>query len=114
MTKPSRLAVIIYPLVIWLLAQTYFVFPELLYIVLAVSIALTLVLTFFLKQPERNTPWWLLAILPVSFLLVITTYISLQPSWILIQLLFLVLAVFLFNYFKSVYYFWRRFDLFKE
>jgi len=46
MTKPSRLAVIIYPLVIWLLAQTYFVFPELLYIVLAVSIALTLVLTF--------------------------------------------------------------------
>jgi len=45
---------------------------------------------------------------------VITTYISLQPSWILIQLLFLVLAVFLFNYFKSVYYFWRRFDLFKE
>ena len=111
--KLSRLAVIIYPLIIWLLAQAYFIFPEFLYISLGLSVAITLALTFFLKRPERETPWWVLAILPISFLVVITTYISLQSSWVFVQILFLALAIFLFNYFKSVYYFWHRPDLYK-
>lgn len=112
--KFSRLAVILFPLIIWLLAQAYFIWPGVLYLSLGVSIALTLGLTFFLKRPERRTPWWFLTILPISFLLTITVYASLQSNWIVVQLLFIVLLIFIFNYFKSLYYFWHRADLYKE
>jgi hypothetical protein len=112
--KFSRLAVIIYPVIMWLLAQSYFIWPELLYTALGVSVAITLLLTFLLRSPEREASWWLLALLPISFTVAITAYISLQSSWLVVQLLFLVLAIFLFNYFKSIYYFYHRLDLYKE
>jgi hypothetical protein len=38
----------------------------------------------------------------------------LQSNWVIVQILFLALLIFLFNYFKSVYYFWRRRELYKE
>jgi len=112
--KFSRFAVIIFPLIIWLLAQAYFIWPELFYISLGLSAALIIAFTFFLKKPERRTPWWLMAILPLCFLISITTFISLQANGFLIQLLFLVLAIFLFNYFKNLYYFWNRPELYQE
>jgi hypothetical protein len=112
--KFARLSVILFPFVIWLLAQVYFIWPELFYLVLSLSIILTIVLTFTLKQPGPKTPWWVLAILPVSFLTSITVYISLQASSLFIQFLFLALAIFLFNYFKNLYYFWQRPDLYQE
>lgn len=111
--KFSRLAVIVYPVTIWLLAQSYFIWPEFLYIALGLSVALTVALTFLIRRPERETSWWILTLLPVGFLITITAYSSLQSHWIAIQLLFFVLAVFLFNYFKSLYYFWHRSDLYK-
>ncbi len=112
--KFSRLAVIIFPLIIWLLAQVYFFWADLFYISLGLSVFLTVIFTFFLKKPERKVPWWLMTILPLSFLVSISIFISLQSNWIFTQLLFLALAAFLFNYFKSLYYFWSRPDLYKE
>jgi carbon starvation protein CstA len=112
--KFSRLVVIIYPLIIWLLAQVYFFWPESLYITLGISVALTLAFVYFLKKPERKTHWLILAILPVSFLITVTAYISLQSNLIFIQVLFLALTILLFNYFKSLYYFWCRPDLYKR
>jgi len=112
--KFSRLAVIIFPLIIWLLAQSYFIWPEVLYVSLGISVVLTIALSFILKSPERQVPWWLPAILPTIFIVSITAYISLQSSWILVQLLFLILAIFIFNYFKNLYYFWQRPDLYED
>lgn len=112
--KFPRLSVIIFPIIIWLLAEAYLFWPEFFYISLGISVALTIALTFFLKKPERSIPWWMVTILPLSFLITITIYISLQSNWIFIQLLFFALATFLFNYFKSLYYFWGRPDLYRE
>jgi len=112
--KFTRLAVILLPIFIWLLSQAYFIWPELFYISVGVSVILTIALTFFLKTPERTVPWWMVAILPVSFLVSMAVYISLQTNGIFIQILFLALAIFLFDYFKNLYYFWNRPELFKE
>jgi len=112
--KFSRLATIIYPIIIWLLSQAYFIWPEFLYLALGISVLLTIALTFLLKQPGREVPWWLLTILPIGFLVTITAYISLQSNMILVQLLFLASLIFLFSYFKSLYYFWSRPDLYKD
>ncbi|MEI6835521.1 MAG: hypothetical protein WCK59_01690 [Candidatus Falkowbacteria bacterium] len=112
--KLSRLAVIVFPLIIWLLSQAYFVWPEFFYISLGLSAALTVFFAFFVKTPERNTPWPVTAMLPLSFLVVISVYISLQANGLFIQLLFFALVTFLFNYFKNLYYFWSRPDLYQE
>lgn len=112
--KFPRFSVIFYPLIIWLLAQAYFIWPDFLYISLGISVILTIGLTFLLKTPEHQNPWWFFAILPISFLITITTYISLQSNFLLIQILFFVLFIFLFNYFKNLYYFWHRQDLYRE
>lgn len=112
--KISRFAVIIYPFLVWLLSQAYFFNPELFYISLIVSAVLTLGLAFILKKPEREAVWWTLAILPLSFLIAISIFTSLQSSGLLVQALFIVLFIFLFSYFKNLYYFWSRPDLYKE
>lgn len=112
--KFPRFAVIIYPIIVWVLSQVYFIWPELLYFSLGLSVALTVALAFLLKTPEHKNPWWFFAILPISFLITITTYISLQSNSWLVQLLFVVLLIFLFNYFKNLYYFWHRQDLYQE
>ncbi len=112
--KFPRFAVIIYPLIVWALSQAYFVWPESLYVSLGISVILTVSLTFLLKTPEHKEPWWFFAILPVAFLITLTTYISLQSSVWLVQSLFLILLIFLFNYFKNLYYFWHRLDLYQE
>ena len=112
--KPSRLAVIILPLVIWLISQAYFIWPEFFYLSVGLSSVLIMVLAFFLKTPEQKVSWWLMAILPLSFLISMAVFISLQANGLFIQLLFLVLATFIFNYFKNLYYFWNRPDLYKE
>lgn len=112
--KFSRLAVIIFPFIIWLLSQTYFIWPEFFYLSLGISVLLTVAFTIFLKQPTRTIPWWIVTILPVSFLISIAIYISLQTNGLVIQFLFLALSIFLFNYFKNLYYFWSRPELFKE
>ena len=110
----SRFAVIIYPFLVWLLAQAYFFNPELFYISLIISTALTIVLAFILKKPEREVAWWTLAILPLTFLIAISVFISLQSSGLLVQALFAALFIFLFSYFKNLYYFWSRPDLYRE
>jgi hypothetical protein len=112
--KISRLAVIIYPLIVWVLAQCFFVWPEFFYFSVAISIILTITLSFLLKRLETKKPWWFFAILPVLFSVVIFVYSSLQTNWLLIQLLFFVISAFLFSYYKSVYYLGNRPDLYDD
>lgn len=112
--KKSRLAVIVYPLIIWLLAQSFFIWPSLFYFSVITAVLVTVFLAFLLKKPEIRKPWWFFAVLPVLFLLAIFIYSSLQINWLFIQFLFFILAVFLFSYYKEVYYLANRFDLYDE
>jgi len=52
--------------------------------------------------------------LPLVFLLALSVYTSFCTNTWLIQVLFLVLLIFQFSYFKSLYYFWNRPDLYNE
>lgn len=112
--KLARLLVIILPLFTWLLAQTYLIWPEFFYIAFLLSAAAIIFVSFFLRQAGPKISWYLPAILPLIFLFSVAVYISFCTNQLLVQLLFLVLLVFQFNYFKSLYYFWNRPDLYSE
>jgi hypothetical protein len=112
--KLPRFAVIILPLLVWLLSETYLIWPELMYFSLITSAVLVIGVSFILKTPERRTPWWATAILPLVFIASSAVYVSLQTSRFLIQLVFFALLIFIFSYFKDLYYFWQRPDLYDE
>jgi hypothetical protein len=112
--KLARLLVIILPLFTWLLAQSYLIWPEFFYIAFLLSAAAIIATTFLLRQAGPKIAWYLPAILPLVFLFSAAVYISFSTNQLLIQLLFLVILVFQFNYFKSLYYFWNRPDLYSE
>jgi hypothetical protein len=109
-----RLLVIILPILIWVLAQSYLIWPEFFYISSIISVLSITFVTFYLKQAGPKTPWWFFTFLPVIFLLAISVYITLCTSFWLIQILFLVLLIFQFNYFKSLYYFWNKPELYSH
>lgn len=112
--KLPRLLVIVLPILIWVLAQSYLIWPEFFYFSLIISVLSLVVVTFYLKQAGSKHPWWLFAVLPVIFLVAISIYITLCTNFWLIQLLFLVLLIFQFNYFKNLYYFWNRPELYNH
>lgn len=107
-----RLAVTIYPLIIWLLSEVYFFEPNSFYMAVGASLLLTVALTFYLKQPSASWPWWFATVLPSAFLGTGAVYASLQVSKIVVQLIFLLVVIFLFIYFKNLYYQYRRPDLY--
>lgn len=112
--KLSRLLVIILPLLIWLLSQAYLVWPEFFYLSVAISSFFLLFVSFYLKQVGPKVSWWFLAILPLMFLLLISVYISFSTNFWLIQLLMFTLLFFQYNYFKGLYYFWNKPELYKS
>lgn len=112
--KLARLLVIILPLFTWSLAQAYLIWPEFFYIAFLLSAAAIVFTAFFLRQAGPKIPWYLPAVLPLIFLFSLAVYASFCTNQWLIQLLFLVLLVFQFNYFKSLYYFWNRPDLYSD
>lgn len=112
--KLARLLVIILPLLTWLLGQAYLIWPEFFYISFLLAVIAVLVVVFYLRQAGPKLPWYLPAILPLIFLFSISVYISICTNQWLIQGLLVVLLVFQFNYFKSLYYFWNRPDLYSD
>lgn len=112
--KIARLAVIIYPLIIWILSQAFFIWPEFFYLAAAITAVLTFSLSFLLKRVELKKPWWFFAVLPLILALSVFVYASLQTNWFLIQILFFVVASFLFSYYKGVYYLGNRPDLYDD
>jgi hypothetical protein len=112
MKQFPRLAVTIYPIIILLLAEIYFFRPDAFYVSLGVSVLLTLVLSWSLWSINRPWPWLLAVFIPAGFLVASSVYASLQMNKIIVQAIFLLNTIFLFIYFRNLYYYYRRPNLY--
>lgn len=110
--KLARLLVIFLPLLTWALSEAYLIWPEFFYFSILISLLAVFFTVYYIKQIGPKAPWWLLALLPAFFFFSISVYITLSFNPWLIQALFLVSLIFQFTYFKSLYYFWNRPDLY--
>lgn len=113
MKQFPRLAVTIYPLIVLLLSEIYFFQPSAFYLSLGISLLLTLALAWSLRSPNQSWPWLLAAFIPAVFLVASSAYASLQMNKIIVQLIFLLITIFLFVYFRNLYYFYRRPNLYE-
>lgn len=103
--KYNRLLPLLMPFLIWLLDELFFFKPKMIYLALVLSLCLVL---FTIRQFARAGPaakgWWKFIIFPSMFLLSVAAYTTVIASKTVIQLLFLLNAVFLFFNLRSVYY----------
>ena len=103
--KYNRLLPLLIPFLVWLLDELFFFKPKMIYIALVLSLCLIL---FTIRQFARvglaTKGWWKFIIFPAMFLLSVAAYTTVIVSQTVIQLLFLLNAVFLFFNLRSVYY----------
>jgi hypothetical protein len=100
----KRLIPVIIPLVIWTIGQMFLRLPSLFYCALAIGV-LIIVLGVRLLAGKGKHDWPLLAIAPVIFFLVFSCYLAIIIGNFWIQALLILIAWFLFNYFRNLYYY---------
>jgi len=108
--KYNRFLPLIVPLITLIFLETFFFNPKLLYIIFV----LIFLLFFFTARQftlasKRGGKWWNYIILPFSFFSSLTIFSTMIPSKLLVQILFLINTIFLYYYFRSIF-----FNLIKE
>ncbi|RLC36269.1 hypothetical protein DRH27_05465 [Candidatus Falkowbacteria bacterium] len=108
--KYNRFLPLIVPLLTWLFLEAFFFNPKLLYIIFVLIFLLFFFTTRqFTLASQRGGKWWNYIILPFSFFSSLTIFSTMIPSKLLVQILFLINTIFLYYYFRSIF-----FNLIKE
>jgi hypothetical protein len=100
----KRLIPVIIPLIIWVIGQIFLRWTSLFYCALATG-ALVIVLGVRLLAGKGKHDWPFMAIAPVIFFLVFSCYVAILIGNFWIQALLILVAWFLFNYFRNLYYY---------
>jgi len=99
-----RLIPLLVPLAAWILSQAFLLFPKIFLIALAVG-AICIVLGAKVLVAPAKRDWPLYIIAPILFFASAGAYAAVTVSRLLIQIIFLLTAWFLFSYFKNLYYY---------
>ncbi len=103
----KRLTPLVIPLVIWIFGQLYLHWSGLFYSALA-SGALLIVLSVKYLAGREKQDWPLLAIAPLLFFLNFSVYASIIIGSFWVQAILVLVAWFLFVYFKNLYYYFAH------
>lgn len=102
MHKKSVL-IILTTIFLWVLNQIFLFWPTFFYSSLLLGILLIILLTKNLVQPLRKYGWlaWLIA--PILFWFSVSLYSTIITSYFWIQILFVLMAWFIFSYFRNLH-----------
>ena len=108
--KYNRFLPLLIPIAVFFLLQIFYFNPRLLYLI----VVLVLLLFFFTTRQftlasSKEKKWWNYIILPFSFFASLIIFSTMIPSKLLVQILFIINTVFLYYYFRSIF-----FNLIKE
>jgi hypothetical protein len=110
MKNQARFLVVLLPLAVLSVVELCFVWPNLFYLSLVLSLFIIVAGLKYLSPAAINENWWSTLILPSLFLVSLIIYASLQINGWFVQFLFFILTIFLYNYFKNIYYAWFRLE----
>lgn len=104
MKKKSAL-IILTTLLLWFLNQAFLLVPSFFYSSLLLGALLIILLTRNLVRRFRKNGWlaWLIA--PMLFWFSLSLYSTITTGYLWIQILFLVIAWFIYSYFNNLYYY---------
>ena len=115
MKKKSALIFLV-TVLLWFLNQVFLFLPSFFYSSVAIGAILIILLTRNLVQPFRKQGWLVWLIAPLLFWFSISLYTTIIASYFWIQVIFLVIAWFIYSYFNNLYYYHldRNSDLHKK
>lgn len=102
----NRFLPLLIPLFVFLLQETYFFYPRLIYVTAALAILLIFFVVWqFGRASKIDKQWWNYLILPVMTSNAVMAYSVFISHKSIIQLLFIFNLVFLYLYLRHVYYY---------
>ncbi|MHB8904007.1 MAG: hypothetical protein ACYC40_02805, partial [Patescibacteria group bacterium] len=104
MKKKSALIIFVV-ILLWIFNQTFFFWPSFFYSSLAIGALLIILLTRSLVQPFRKHGWLIWIIAPILFWFSVSLYTTIIVGQLWIQVLFIVMACFLYSYFNNLYHY---------
>ncbi len=111
--KYNRFLPLLISLAIIVLSEIFFFWPRMIYVILVLAVLLFLFALRQYKQASlKKEKWWNFLILPFCFYVGLIVFSSLIPNKFLVQLLFIFNMVFLYFYFRSLYYYLLRPDFY--
>lgn len=103
--KRKSVLIILITILLWSLNQAFLVLPSFFYSAVVIGALLIILLTRNIVTPFRRHGWlaWLIA--PILFWFSISLYSTIIVNYFGIQILFLVIAWFMYSYFTNLYYY---------
>jgi len=102
-------------LAVIILSEIFFFWPQMIYVILVLAVLLFLFTLRQFKQASlKKEKWWNFLILPSCFYVGLIVFSSLIPNKLLVQLLFIFNIVFLYFYFRSLYYYLIKPDFYQD
>lgn len=104
--KSNRFLPLLIPLLVFLFEEIYFFYPKLIYLMaVLVILSIFFVVWQFSRASKVDKAWWNYLILPAFMSSLVMAYSVFMGSKLIIQLLFISNVVFLYIYFRHVYYY---------
>jgi len=92
-------------LVLWLLSQTFLLYPRFFYFALPLGGLLIIFSVKYLAGQREKKRWFLFVFAPLIFFLSFSSYSAILFNYYWIQLIFILVAWFIFAYLRNLYYY---------
>ncbi|MFH1823053.1 MAG: hypothetical protein ABH830_05130 [Patescibacteria group bacterium] len=114
MIKYSRILVLVTPIIIWLFLLFILVWPKIFYFsIIFNTFLIFLSVWLFIKNSQDKKDWWNFSLLPVLFHISIAFYATLLNQRIIVHLLYILVFIFTYFYFRNIYAFLVKPDTYK-
>ena len=103
--KYNRFLPLAIPLIVFLLSEIFFYKPKLIFVIIVlIFIIFLFTIRQFILANKSNQKFWNLLILPFCFSISLIIFTTIIPNKFIIQILFILNSIFLYNYFSAIYY----------
>jgi len=97
------------------LSEIFFFWPQMIYVIFVLAVLLFFfVARQFTKASSKNESWWNYLILPAFFFSGLIVFSSMIPNRFLVQLLFFLNIIFIYIYFRTIYYYLIKTDYYRN
>ena len=109
--KYNRFLPLLISVLILIFSEIFFFWPQMIYVILVLAVLLFFfTIRQFTKASLKHESEWNFLILPTCFFVGLVVFSTMIPNKLLVQLLFVLNIIFLYYYFRSIYYYLIKTD----
>lgn len=111
----NRILPLLIPVLVLFFLEFFFINPKMIYVMtVLIVLSIFFVTRQFARHSDVSNDWWNFMILPTVFSLSLITYSTIITSGALVHIFFIGLVIFLYLYFRSIYYYLLQPKFYKD